>query len=86
MTVFNLWQERSGVPGASSLRVGVTGPCGGAAARYAEGPDRTRRRALVLLPALLLLGGCGQKGALFLPEESEEGEEARATPAAVSVG
>ena len=49
----------------------------------AEGTDRARRRALVLLPALVLIGGCGQKGALFLPEEHDE--EARRRPAPVSV-
>ena len=85
MTSFTLCQERGGVPGGPSFRGGAPEPHGGAAARCAEGPDRARRRALVLVPALLLLGGCGQKGALFLPEENEEGEEARATPAPVSV-
>ena len=85
MTSFNLDQERSGVPGAPSFRGGAPDPHGDAAARCAEGPDRARRRALVLLPALLLLGGCGQKGTLFLPDENEEGKEARAIPAPVSV-
>ena len=76
MTAFHLRQERDRAPGAPSSR-------GGATNRYADGPERSRRRTLVMLPALFLLGGCGQKGALFLPVENEE--EARQTPTSVSV-
>ena len=78
MTAFHLRQERDRAPGAPSSR-------GGATSRYADGPERSRRWALVMLPALFLLGGCGQRGALFLPGENEEGEEARQTPTSVSV-
>ena len=49
-----------------------------AGAPVAGSPHPTRRRALLILPAILALGACGQKGALFLPEG--EGEEARALP------
>ena len=51
-----------------------------AGAPVAGSPHRTRRRVLLVLPAILALGACGQKGALFLPEGDGEGEEARALP------
>lgn len=50
-------------------------PVGGS---LAGSPHSMRRRALLILPVILALGACGQKGALFLPEG--EGEEARALP------
>lgn len=42
---------------------------------------RERRRILIALPLLLALGACGRKGALFLPEEGAEEQEARRGPA-----
>ena len=78
MTAFDLERGRSGTPGARPLRGDPgSGPRSGR-------PDRARRRALVLLPAVLVLGGCGQKGALFFPADDEESEEARLTPTPVS--
>lgn len=52
--------------------------CPPAGATVVGTPHPTRRRALLILPVMLALGACGQKGALFLPEG--EGEEARALP------
>ena len=49
-----------------------------------EAASTARRRALALVPALFLLGGCGQRGALFLPEEEGDTEEARGAPTSVS--
>ena len=77
MTAFDLRRERNGVPNAALPSWLESAPC-------ASGPKGTRRRALALLPALLLLGACGQRGALFLPEEAEEEEEARGIPPPVS--
>ena len=54
--------------------------CLPAGASVAGSPHPTRRRALLVLPAILALGACGQKGALFLPEGEGDGEEARALP------
>jgi len=59
------------------------GPRGTAACLHAGAPvagssHPARRRVLLILPVILALGACGQKGALFLPEG--EGEEARALP------
>jgi len=39
--------------------------------------SRTARLTLLLLAALILLAGCGQKGSLYLPDEQPEEEEAR---------
>ncbi|MGD8631109.1 MAG: lipoprotein [Gammaproteobacteria bacterium] len=38
--------------------------------RYA----RTARLTLLLLATLVLLGGCGQKGPLYLPDEEQQEE------------
>jgi len=38
------------------------------------GNSRTVRLAFLLLAALILLGGCGQKGPLYLPDEQQEEE------------
>ncbi|MGD8630114.1 MAG: lipoprotein [Gammaproteobacteria bacterium] len=38
--------------------------------RYA----RTTRLTLLLLATLVLLGGCGQKGPLYLPDEEQQEE------------
>jgi predicted small lipoprotein YifL len=35
---------------------------------------RTVRLTLLALAALLVLGGCGQKGPLYLPDEQQEEE------------
>lgn len=78
MAAFDLERGRSGTPGAQPL-LGDPG-----SGPHSGGPDRARRRALVLLPAVLVLGGCGQKGALFLPADDEESEEARLIPTPVS--
>ncbi len=77
-TAFDLERGREATPGAPPLCAHFgSGP-------RLEAPDRGRRRALRLLPALLLLGGCGQKGALFLPDDNQNAEEARVTPTSVS--
>lgn len=54
--------------------------CPPAGAPVAGSPHPTRRRVFLVLPAILALGACGRKGALFLPEGDGEGEEARALP------
>jgi predicted small lipoprotein YifL len=36
--------------------------------------SRTVRLPLLLLAALILLGGCGQKGPLYLPDEDQQEE------------
>jgi hypothetical protein len=36
--------------------------------------SRTARLILLALATLLLLGGCGQKGPLYLPDEQQEEE------------
>jgi predicted small lipoprotein YifL len=36
---------------------------------------RTARLTLLLLAALVLLGGCGQKGPLYLPDEEQQEEQ-----------
>jgi predicted small lipoprotein YifL len=36
--------------------------------------SRTVRLPLLLLVALILLGGCGQKGPLYLPDEDQQEE------------
>ena len=61
-------------------RPGIRRGSRAAGAPAAGSPHPTRRRALLILPAILALGACGQKGALFLPEGEGEGEEARALP------
>ena len=76
MTAFHPGPGRDRFSGGRSFRNNAPDP-------RAEGIDRARRRALVLLPALVLIAGCGQKGALFLPEENDE--EARRRPAPASV-
>ncbi len=51
----------------------------GAPFRPAE-VHRERRRALMVLPLLLALGACGRRGALFLPEDSADEQDARGGP------
>lgn len=41
------------------------------------GYSRTAKLTLLVLAALLLLGGCGQKGPLYLPDKQQEEDEAR---------
>ena len=62
------------------LRRGPRGAaaCPPAGASVTGSPHPARRRVLLILPVILALGACGQKGALFLPEG--EGEEASALP------
>ena len=69
-------ESRPGI-GRGSRGAAARPPAG---ASVAEFPDPTRRRALLILPVMLALGACGQKGALFLPEGEGDGEEARALP------
>jgi predicted small lipoprotein YifL len=37
--------------------------------------SRTARLTFLLFAALLLLGGCGQKGPLYLPDEEQQEEK-----------
>jgi predicted small lipoprotein YifL len=37
--------------------------------------SRTARLTLLLLATLVLLGGCGQKGPLYLPDEEQQEEQ-----------
>jgi hypothetical protein len=77
MRAFDRQRERGEVYGVRSCFGRVPEACPGLA-------SAARRRAFALVPALLLLGGCGQRGALFLPEEEVETEESRGAPTPVS--
>ena len=39
--------------------------------------SRPVRLTMLVLATLILLGGCGQKGSLYLPDEQQGKEEAR---------
>jgi len=41
------------------------------------GNSRTAKLTLLVLATLMLLGGCGQKGPLYLPDKQQEEDEAR---------
>jgi len=39
--------------------------------------SRTARLTILLLASLVLLGGCGQKGPLYLPDEEPQEQQAQ---------